>query len=202
MKLIVITTPEFFVVEHLIVNALFDEGLDTLHIRKPGGDAALFERLLTLTDEKRRKQIVVHDNFHLAKKYGLGGIHLNSRNPEPPDRYRGSVTCSCHTLKEAEQYKKKMKYVFLSPVFASISKREYGSAFSADMLCEAADRGIIDSKVIALGGVSAETFPLLRDYGFGGGAVLGALWNRFDIKSSPDYKETLNAFRRLRRIAG
>ena len=35
MKLILMTTPYFFVEEHQIINALFDEGLEILHLRKP-----------------------------------------------------------------------------------------------------------------------------------------------------------------------
>ena len=71
MKLVIITTPDFFVVEHLIINALFDEGLDALHLRKPGSSAVLFERLISLIKEEYRKRIVIHDHFHLKKKYGL-----------------------------------------------------------------------------------------------------------------------------------
>ena len=36
MKLIVITTPTFFTEEDQIITALFEEGLDYLHLRKPG----------------------------------------------------------------------------------------------------------------------------------------------------------------------
>lgn len=202
MKLIVITTPEFFVVEHLIINALFDEGLDALHLRKPGSDAVIAERLLSLVNEEYRDCIITHDHFYLKKKYELGGIHLNSRNPEMPENYRGSVTCSCHSLEEVELYKKKMKYVFLSPIFNSISKTDYHSAFSESALQNAADRGTIDSKVIALGGISEANIPKLRDYGFGGAAVLGALWNKFNAVSTQDFKEVINYFRTLRRISG
>ena len=35
MKLIVVTAPTFFVEEDKIITALFEEGLDILHLRKP-----------------------------------------------------------------------------------------------------------------------------------------------------------------------
>ena len=35
MKLILMSTPYFFVEEHQILTALFDEGLEILHLRKP-----------------------------------------------------------------------------------------------------------------------------------------------------------------------
>ena len=68
MKLIVITRPEFFVVEHLLIKALFNEGLDILHILKPKEKPELFERLLSLLPDDCREKIVLHDHFELKKK--------------------------------------------------------------------------------------------------------------------------------------
>lgn len=65
MKLILMTTPFFFVEEHQILNALFDEGLEILHLRKPDTEPVYSERLLTLISESYRKRIVVHDHFIL-----------------------------------------------------------------------------------------------------------------------------------------
>ena len=56
----------------------------------------------------------------------------------------------------------------------SISKEGYGSGFPLDGLRNA--KGIIDDKVIALGGICSQTITKLRDIPFGGVAVLGALW--------------------------
>ena len=63
MKLILMTRPEFFVEEHQILTALFDEGLDTLHLRKPNSEPVYSERLLSLIPDGYRKKIVVHDHF-------------------------------------------------------------------------------------------------------------------------------------------
>ena len=52
MKLIVITTPNYFVEEDKILTALFDAGLDILHLRKPDTPPVYAERLLTLIPEK------------------------------------------------------------------------------------------------------------------------------------------------------
>ena len=46
MKLILITTPTYFVEEDKIITALFEEGLDTLHLRKPDTAPMFAERLL------------------------------------------------------------------------------------------------------------------------------------------------------------
>ena len=58
------TTPYFFVEEHQILNVLFDEGLEILHLRKPDTEPVYSERLLTLIQENYRKRIVVHDHFY------------------------------------------------------------------------------------------------------------------------------------------
>ena len=77
MKLILITTPTYFVEEDQILTALFEEGLDILHLRKPQSSPVYAERLLTLIPEKYHKRIVVHDNFYLKEEYKLKGINLN-----------------------------------------------------------------------------------------------------------------------------
>ena len=127
MKLILITTPTYFVEEDKILTTLFDEGLDILHLRKPDTAPVYAERLLTLIPEKYHKRIVVHGHFYLKKEYNLKGIHLNRRNPEPPACYSGHISCSCHSLEEVKQYKPGCDYVFLSPIFDSISKQDYKS---------------------------------------------------------------------------
>lgn len=194
------TMPTFFVEEDQILTALFDEGLDILHLRKPGTEPVYSERLLTLLPSSYRKRIVVHDHFYLKDEYGLKGVHLNHRNPEIPVKYKGQVTCSCHSFEEIKQYKKNFDYMFLSPVFSSISKENYPAAFSDESLRIAAKNGIIDKKVVALGGVTPDNIAKVRDYGFGGVVILGDLWNRFNIHTTQDFKDIITYFRRLKRL--
>lgn len=201
MKLILMTTPYFFVEEHQILTALFDEGLQILHLRKPGTEPVYSERLLSLIPETYRKRIVVHDHFYLKNEYRLKGIHLNQRNPELPKSYKGHISCSCHTVEEVASRKKMCDYVLLSPIFDSISKDDYASRFTPVQLRELAKRKIIDKKVMALGGVDLENIADLKSYGFGGAVLLGAIWNRFNIHTAQDYKELINHFRKLRKVA-
>lgn len=87
-----------------------------------------------------------------------------------------TVSRSCHSIQEVIRHKSECDYLFLSPIYDSISKEGYGAAFSRIELKRAAEEGIIDSQVFALGGVSLEHIPEIRSLGFGGAAVLGALW--------------------------
>ena len=201
MKLIVITTPTFFIEEDKILTTLFEEGLDYLHLRKPDTAPMFSERLLTLIPEQYRKRIVTHDHFYLKEEFNLMGIHLNHRNPNPPENYRGHISCSCHSLEEVKSRKSPCNYVFMSPIFDSISKQNYLSTYSAEEIRQASKDGIIDKKVIALGGIDAGNIPLIKDDGFGGAAILGDLWNRIDTRINRDYKELIEHFRELKKLA-
>lgn len=201
MKLILMTTPYFFVEEHQIINALFDEGLEILHLRKPNTEPVYSERLLTLISESYRKRIVVHDHFYLKSEYGLRGIHLNHRNPELPPKYKGHISCSCHTAEEVVAHKRGCDYMFLSPVFSNVNTESEDVSFSTAELRELTQRKVIDRKVMAFGGVNLDNLPRVKELGFGGAVVLGDIWNRFNIHSAQDYKSLIVQFRKLRKAA-
>ncbi|RHR61279.1 thiamine phosphate synthase [Parabacteroides sp. AF17-28] len=174
-KLIVITTPGFFPGENIILTRLFEEGMQSLHLRKPEGKIDELRRLLDKIPTVHYPKIVLHDCFSLATDYGLGGVHLNRRNSLAPSGFKGTVSRSCHSIEEIRHYQS-LDYLFLSPIFRSISKEGYGSGFAMETLQQASDAGIINEKVFALGGIDLATLPLLRPFRFGGAAVLGALW--------------------------
>lgn len=179
MKFIVITSPDFLLGEASLVEELFRHGVDTLHLRKPNASEDDCARLIEAIPARWRGGIVVHDHHRLCQRYGLQGIHLNSRNPNLPVGFRPStVSASCHSLAEAVRRKADCDYVFLSPVFDSISKRGYRSAFQPQELRRAAEAGLIDDRVIALGGVSLDRLEELRQWRFGGAAFLGDVWGR------------------------
>ncbi len=190
MKIIVITTPNFIKGEEFVIPHLLQLGVDIVHIRKP---SAMREQLALLLDSLPKwcyDRLVVHDCLELANEYHLRGIHLNRRNHVIPDNFKGSVSMSCHSLEEVDIKKDMADYVFLSPIFNSISKSGYNSAFSKEELHNAMKQGTIDHKVIALGGVSAANIDTVKDLGFGGAALLGDIWDRTE---SPDFDKHIKA---------
>jgi thiamine-phosphate pyrophosphorylase len=201
MKLILITPPTYFVEENKIITDLFDEGLDILHLRKPDTIPMYAERLLSLIPEQYHKRIVVHDHFYLKEEFKLKGIHLSQRNPTIPPHYKGHISRSCHSLEEVKRYKKECNYVFLSPVFDSISKMNYRSNYSNAELRKARKDGFIDKKVIALGGIDINNIKDVKKYGFGGAAILGALWNKFDLCTTNNYDDLIEHFKKLKKLA-
>lgn len=180
-RTIVITKPAFFPGEaDAIANLLGKEVADLVHIRKPFSAKADFENLIYEIPEELHSRLVVHDHFELADKYGLFGVHINARNPFPPIGWQGCVSRSCHSLEEVTEWKAKVDYVSLSPIFDSISKIGYFSAFSHIELLKAADEGIIDGKVMALGGITFNRLDEVRCMGFGGAMILGDAWRSQD----------------------
>ena len=196
MKLIVVTAPTFFVEEDKIITALFEEGLDILHLRKPETPAMYSERLLTLIPAKYHKRIITHEHFYLQEEFSLMGIHLNTRNPKEPHDYSGHISCTCHSLDEVQNKKHFYDYLFLSPIYNCITKSGVTSGFTAEGKSK-----VIDSRVMALGGITPDNILEIKDYGFGGAVVMGDLWNKFNACTDRDYLEVIRHFKKLKKMA-
>lgn len=200
MRIIVISAPDFLPGEAAAVTALLDAGAWRVHVRKPEADAESIARLLEHIPAALYSRISLHDHHELAARFGVGGVHLNSRNPSVPDGFGGMVSRSCHSIAELSQYSSVCDYMFLSPIFDSISKSGYASRFSLEEIrrrivagsdvatarmdvmssdgnCRSVDWG----RVFALGGVCPDNVRLLEDVGFGGAAVLGCIWEPFRL---------------------
>ena len=215
MRLIVITTETFFENEAEAINLLFKNGLETLHLRKPFASQHETLAFIRQINKTYFSRIVLHDFHDLAVLFHLKGIHLNRRNqsiqmgfqPEinnlQEDKGMSMKKCvltvsrSCHSLEEVNA-SSDCDYVFLSPVFQSISKIGYGRGFSPEQLNEAKEQKIINEQVIALGGITADNIPATHRYGFGGVAVLGALWGDFAAKKN--VSALLNRFMKLKMV--
>lgn len=152
---------------------LLDVGFDLIHIRKPDAGSQEIVCLLGQIPMAYRNKIIIHDFHHLASEYSLGGIHINSRNKELPEGCPYSV--SCHSIEELEKWGT-ARYKFLSPVYDSISKPGYRSAFNLKGI----RRFIEDRKVVALSGVTLEKIPELKEARFYGAAFMGDLWQNID----------------------
>lgn len=170
LKKIAITLPGFFDGEaDVITRLLRSEGYWRVHIRKPGASDRDVEQLINKVAAELRSSLSVHYHHAVALATGCGGIHLNASAPCATTDWHGMVSRSLHSIEEIGMMP--YDYAFLSPVYDSISKPGYTSCFSLDKL-----RGIVDSRIFALGGVTPDKFSELTDIGFGGAAMLSAAW--------------------------
>ena len=164
--IIVLTLPQFFAGESDQLIQLLESGkADLIHLRKPGSSHDEFEALIRQLPSSLYDRLVTHDHFDLAEKYGLHGVHLNSRHPAEPECWKGAVSISCHSFKElAECRRHPYAYLSLSPIF---DREELESAHR---------EGLIDQRVMALGGVTFSKIKEVMNLGFGGAMILGDAW--------------------------
>ena len=199
MKLAIMTKSTFFVEEDKILASLFDEGMDNLHLFKPGSSPMYSERLLTLLPEDYYRKITVHEHYYLKQEYDLAGIHIDDPNSLIPEGYKGKYSRTCCDLTKLKEMKKKSQYVFLKNIFDCIEFKDEKSSFTISQLEQAAKDGLIDKKVYALGGMDLENIKIAKSLGFGGVVICGDLWSRFDIHNERDFKELISHFEKLRK---
>lgn len=176
MKFIVISPEQFTTsnevktIRHLIAGGI------TVHIRKQEDELKIAQFLSTFPEEERQS-LTIHRHVKLAEELKLGGIHLtgNQAFKEIPENWSGRVSKSCHSIEEINGIKYNCDYVFLSPIFDSISKPGYSTAFKLEDL--AMELPKISQEVIALGGVTLNHLETLENTGFDGAAFLGSFWN-------------------------
>ena len=176
--------------EHTLVIRLFDAGLPLLHLRKPGYDHEAMSGYIARMPESLHQRIVIHSCYELARDFNLRGVHITGA--DMPDKLaiihqfkskKGfTISISSHSLELLKVHDPDIDYIFLSPVFDSISKKNYKAQFNIIELTEALKRSKTD--VIALGGIQVENIHKVKGMGFKGMAFFGAVWESADpVKS-------------------
>lgn len=198
MHFIAITYPKILQNEGEIINTLFREGLPCLHLRKPGTGITGIELLLKKIDPNFHNRIMVNDYIQLAEHYNIKGIHFSGQTKHLlPVPFNGlAKSCSCHSYDEIIKNATFCDYVFLSPVFNSISKSGYESAFDFSELKNRLSKPH-PKNIVALGGISPDKIKQTNKLGFDGAAILGGLWNeksKLDevLSNFKTYKKQLN----------
>lgn len=138
--------------------------------------------------------LIVHKFINIAAKYYLP-LHLtgdqsisNAREILGKEAIIGK---SCHSFEEALNAEKQgASYVFLGPVFDSISKEGYKSRISLDYLEKACKN--LNIPVYAIGGIEPSNVKLCLNAGCHGVAVLGYV--SLSEKPGERVKEIIKAF--------
>jgi thiamine-phosphate pyrophosphorylase len=182
----------------LINEVLSKDIFDFFHLRKPDYEINAYKKIITQIDESLHHKIMIHSHYSLIAEFDLAGINLNKKalsqmeNIEEIDQCYiqplvcnngcvevnrtkpNSISYSAHSIQEIMRLPFQTDYVFLSPIFNSISKQNYKSNFELDTL--KTELLNINTKVIALGGVMHSQKSVLEHVGFKGMAVLGEFW--------------------------
>lgn len=170
-QLLVISPEGNFPEEVRWLHKLFDAGLPTLHLRKPGWDFKQLWHFARQIDACYYSRIMVHYEERLLEEEAFRGVHYQPA-ALPAEKPSFTVSSGLHAWNEFRQLENRLDYAFLSPFFSSISKKGYG----ANKGLWDIPAGIKKEKVMALGGINAENLPEVQQAGFSGSAVLGAVW--------------------------
>jgi thiamine-phosphate pyrophosphorylase len=175
-KLIVITPEQNYPKEIKLITSLFEQGLPLLHVRKPNAHADELREYIQSIPKQFHKKVVIHSHYKLAKEFNLKGIHLTEkvRKSGFRDTRLKIISTSFHATKDVLKSRRKYEYVFLSPVFDSISKQGYTSNFTSDELNVFLKK--TKQRVIALGGINDKNIKISKQVNFSGAAVLGYIW--------------------------
>jgi thiamine-phosphate pyrophosphorylase len=180
-RLIVLSSPKFPAEEHRILQQLFEAGLTRLHVRKPGISVEHLQVWLAKIPPQYHPRLVLHQHWELGKVFKLGGLHAKEAvrkawKPKEAEswwtksREQGWIlSSSVHELSDLPTLPK-LDYVFLSPVFESISKPGYGPKSSLRVEKK------YPFEVFGLGGITAENAAAVFARGFDGIAILGDIW--------------------------
>lgn len=175
--IIVITPEEFIKNETEIINELFQEGLDLLHIRKPLLNSVGMVDFIQKINSKFHHQLVLHSHYELAENFNISRFHFredyrhNSLYKSFKDRI---ISTSVHDIEVFNELNEDWNYVFISPVFPSISKKGYGE--KSNILNDIEKRNNSNVKLIALGGINDQNISKAFESDIDGVALLGAIW--------------------------
>jgi len=175
----VISNPSIFNGEIDLVQSLFEEGLDSFHLRKTDCSDEDLKFWLRSIDSSFYSRIVLHNCPELANEMGIEKQHVSNLK----DEYVFST--STHSIEELEGLTN-VRQAFLSPVFDSVSKTGYkGKMWNVNDIST-------DVVKVALGGITRENINQAFDLGFDKVAVLGSIWMTNDpVKSFIELKNEL-----------
>ncbi|MES2575661.1 MAG: thiamine phosphate synthase [Bacteroidota bacterium] len=181
--MIVITNPIPTANEISTIHALFENGLELLHIRKPDFLEDEIKFFLSKIKSDWKHQLVLHSHHQLASEFGINRIHFTEKTRVETSeeslknfKKRGFIlSTSVHQMIDFEKLSNYFDYAFFGPVFESISKLNYIS--NLDFKKELKQKKNSTTALVALGGITSDRIKIALEYGFDDVALLGTIWN-------------------------
>ena len=179
-KLIAISPETPFPNEVSKIIEILSADFDYYHVRKPNYDKNQLKDLIQEIPLELRPRITLHSHYELIPEFNLGGLHLpeyTRKNFTPDFQIENlRISTAIHEMSAPELINNKpYDYIFISPVFNSISKTNYSPKFSLNDFKEFNLKSKLP--LIALGGVTPQSFAQLKDLNFSGAALLGSLFS-------------------------
>jgi thiamine-phosphate pyrophosphorylase len=187
MEVIVFSSNDKSISEVKEVIELFKHGLETFHLRKPKFSKLQTAEYLNAIPSEYHNRIVLHHFHSLRKKYNIKGVHITREQRKKQYRskfklfklklsLRGKTTSrSISKIESLDENLKQFDYIFLTPVFNSISQNGHSGHFGERSITKYLK--LSTTKVYALGGVKIDNVEASFEMGFTGIALLGSIWN-------------------------
>ena len=180
-RVIVFSSPNSVKDEASIVKLILQKKIKAFHLRKPSLSIEETRFFLNRIPKVYHSKIVIHNYISLLQEYQLKGyyctrIFLKSNEIETiKKKYpKFSFSKGCHSIKELKNIEA-YDYVFLSPIFDSISKKDLSSNFNLKQLEEHLQKE--QKPIYALGGITPSLSRKLENINFKGIGVLGFIWS-------------------------
>ena len=193
-KLILLTNPTKLFNEVDLFDTICDIGIPCLHIRRAEHTFEAYRNYLDRMPKKMRDVAILHEHVQLAEKYNLMGVHFKSTSE--PQQVEGKIIGkSVHSFEEALRYQD-LDYLYLSPIFDSVSKQGYEAPFDKQELKTFLNNWSGKAKLYALGGITPDNAKEALDMGFYGVVVLGSVW------SQVMYTTIVRNWKKLKEVTG
>jgi len=176
--MIVISNTDEIMNEINSIHALFENGMELFHIRKPDYSKDKLQSFISKINSKYHSKLVLHQHHELIKEFQIKRLHFTEKDRLTiPDRFQKPVryfSTSVHSITDFNDLPNDFDYAFLSPIYPSISKENYGPTKNA--FEEIKKRTNWHTKLIALGGISVNNIEKTINNGFDDIALFGAIW--------------------------
>jgi thiamine-phosphate pyrophosphorylase len=189
LKKIIYTPEQDQISEIEKIVSMFEMGADYLYLRKPEKDISYWYAYIEQFPYGWESKMITSE-FKLLHDLKLGGFHFNRemlQNVSEKDlienlkmlkdsSIKSSVTA--HDLSELNKYDGQFDIVLISPLFDSISKKEYHGNWDFEKLkIFIENRTPLSTLLIGQGGIVDKNVMEVQSLGLDGYALLGYLWN-------------------------
>lgn len=193
IKFVSITNPYDVKFETEIINRLFEEGLEELHIRKPTYSKAETIAYIQQIDAKYHHKIVLYHHYQLIHQFAVKGIHIDKdfmnssllkwflqkmvlRNKKIKIYY------SVSHISHIDKYAEKADCLLLGPIYTPTSQHSYHASIDMEKLHYKLKD--ITTPVILMGGINLQNYTQFTQYNIEGIALQTYLWKSMDIIKS------------------
>ncbi len=187
MKLIVVTGSKTLTDEPALVTKMFEDGLMTLHLRKPRASTQELRDYIEQIPKYFHNRIIIHSHHILAAKYDLKGIHFTSTHLSKKWKYfftRLRLRLKMGKLFKTRSYKRlsnihnqeeyNFDYYLMGTMFNNLTGELYGGFYEEALVSALKNT---TKKIVARGGVTEKVIEKCKRYGFHGVAFGSYIWD-------------------------